>query len=101
MLPRVGGLDVAAQPAAGAADEEMRLRRADEATDSTLSVEHTRFIVSVNVGVGGKATTAFSIAAPVGCDSLLHALRRSLYAATQIFASWWLRNSNTALARTG
>ena len=37
-------------------DEETRLRRADEATESGQSVEHTRFIVSVNVGVrlGGR-----------------------------------------------
>ena len=32
--------------------EEMRLRRADEATESGKEQEHTKFIVAANVGVG-------------------------------------------------
>ena len=32
-------------------DDEMRLRRADEATESGKQLEHTRFIVCTNVGV--------------------------------------------------
>ena len=33
--------------------EEVRLRRADEATESGKEMEHTKFIVAASIGVGG------------------------------------------------
>ena len=33
--------------------DEVRLRRADEATESGKEMEHTKFIVCANIGVGG------------------------------------------------